>query len=45
MSPPAPQCRFDASAYLHWEAQQTEKHECLDGEVFAMAGASDAHVT
>ncbi|WP_027994709.1 Uma2 family endonuclease [Simplicispira psychrophila] len=45
MSQPAPQCRFDASAYLDWEAQQTDKHEYLDGEVFAMAGASDAHVT
>ena len=45
MFQPAPQCRFDASAYLDWEAQQTDKHEYLDGEVFAMAGASDAHVT
>ena len=45
MSQPAPQRRFDASAYLDWEAQQTDKHEYLDGEVFAMAGASDAHVT
>ena len=45
MSQPAPQYRFDASAYLDWEAQQTDKHEYLDGEVFAMAGASDAHVT
>ena len=45
MSQPAPQHRFDASAYLDWEAQQTDKHEYLDGEVFAMAGASDAHVT
>ena len=45
MSQPAPQCRFDASAYLDWEAQQADKHEYLDGEVFAMAGASDAHVT
>lgn len=45
MSQPAPQYRFDASSYLDWEAQQTDKHEYLDGEVFAMAGASDAHVT
>lgn len=45
MSQPAPQCRFDASAYLDWEAQQADKHEYLGGEVFAMAGASDAHVT
>lgn len=39
------QPRFDEQAYLDWEAQQAEKHEYLDGEVFAMAGASDAHVT
>ena len=41
----APSPRFDAAAYLGWEAGQPEKHEYLDGEVFAMAGASDAHVT
>lgn len=45
MSQPAPQYRFDAPAYLDWEKQQAQKHEYLDGEVFAMAGASDAHVT
>lgn len=37
--------RFDAADYLAWEAEQAEKHEYLAGEVFAMAGASDAHVT
>jgi len=36
---------FSAQDYLVWEAEQTEKHEYLAGEVFAMAGASDAHVT
>lgn len=36
---------FDAHAYLAWEADQAVKHEYLDGEVFAMAGASRAHVT
>jgi len=41
----APSPRFDAAAYLDWEARQTEKHEYLDGEVFAMAGASRAHAT
>ncbi len=35
----------DAPAYLAWEAEQSTKHEYHDGEVFAMAGASDAHVT
>ena len=45
MSLPAPQPCFDAQAYLAWEAEQSTKHEYHDGEVFAMAGASDAHVT
>ena len=31
--------------YLAWEAEQTERHEFVDGEVFAMAGAEDRHVT
>lgn len=45
MSLPAPQPVFDAQTYLAWEAEQSTKHEYHDGEVFAMAGASDAHVT
>ena len=45
MSLPAPQPFFDAQAYLAWEAEQSTKHEYHDGEVVAMAGASDAHVT
>lgn len=36
---------FTAEDYLAWEATQTERHEYLDGEVFAMAGAEDRHVT
>ena len=36
---------FGPTAYLDWEAEQTEKHEYLNGEVFNMAGASEAHVT
>lgn len=36
---------FTATDYLAWEAKQTERHEFLDGEVFAMAGAEDRHVT
>jgi Uma2 family endonuclease len=31
--------------YLKQEEQSTEKHEYLDGEVYAMAGAMDEHVT
>ena len=45
MSLPAAQHRFSADDFLVWEAGQERKHEYLDGEVFAMAGASDAHVT
>ena len=41
----APTPRFDADAYLAWEAEQPEKHEYVHGEVFAMSGGSDAHVT
>ena len=36
---------FTAADYLVWEAGQLERHEFLDGEVFAMAGAEDRHVT
>ena len=37
--------RFDAQAYLAWEAQQSDKHEYHDGEVLATAGASETHTT
>ncbi|QUS61192.1 Uma2 family endonuclease [Synechocystis sp. PCC 7338] len=30
--------------YLQWEEQQEEKHEYVDGQIFAMAGASENHV-
>ena len=29
--------------FLAWEAQQTERHEFIDGEVFAMTGARVLH--
>lgn len=45
MSLPFVAPRFEAADYLAWEAEQAVKHEYLDGEVFAMAGASEAHVT
>ncbi|MEM6436215.1 MAG: Uma2 family endonuclease [Cyanobacteria bacterium P01_D01_bin.115] len=32
-------------AYLQLEAESTVKHEYMDGDVYAMAGASDVHVT
>lgn len=31
--------------YLRLEAKSAVKHEYIDGEIYAMAGASDAHVT
>lgn len=42
-----PQVRptFTADDYLAWEVTQAERHDYLDGEVFAMAGAEDRHVT
>ena len=36
---------FSAAEYLAWEAAQPERHEYVNGEVFAMAGAEDRHVT
>lgn len=36
---------LSAQDYLAWEAAQPERHEFVDGEVFAMAGAEDRHVT
>ena len=36
---------FAAADYLTWEASQVERHEYIDGEIFAMAGAEDRHVT
>ena len=36
---------FTAADYLAWEPAQLDRHEFLDGEVFAIAGAEDRHVT
>jgi Uma2 family endonuclease len=35
---------FSADDYLQWEEQQEEKHEYIDGKVYAMAGASEDHI-
>jgi Uma2 family endonuclease len=45
MGLPQPDLHLDSEAYLEWEKTQAEKHEYLDGQVFAMVGARDAHVT
>lgn len=41
----SPQPPLTVDAYLQLESQSAIKHEYIDGEVYAMAGASDAHVT
>ena len=45
MAQAAHQPTFSANDYLAWEPTQLDRHEYLDGEVFAMAGAEDRHVT
>lgn len=45
MGQAAQKIAFTAADYLAWEAEQLDRHEYLDGEVFAMAGAEDRHVT
>lgn len=36
---------MSAADFLAWDATQTVKHEFVRGELFAMAGAGEAHVT
>lgn len=48
MAQPAHVPFISPEAYLAWEAEQTERHEYINGEVFdvfAMAGAQDKHIT
>lgn len=45
MANPALKHPFSSDDYLAWEAEQAEKHEYVNGQVFAMAGAGAAHVT
>ncbi len=42
---PKPPRFADAEAYLAWEELQTERHEYVDGEVYAMVGARLTHNT
>jgi Uma2 family endonuclease len=44
MGLPAQKTAFSAADYLAWEPAQLDRHEYIDGEVFAMAGAEDRHV-
>jgi Uma2 family endonuclease len=41
----AVQLPMTADEFLAWDTTQTIKHEFVRGEVFAMAGAHEAHVT
>lgn len=45
MGLPAKVMPFTRQDFLAWESEQSEKHEYLAGEVFAMSGASRKHVT
>jgi Uma2 family endonuclease len=45
MGLPAKTPQFSADDYLAWEPTQLDRHEFVDGDVFAMAGAEDRHVT
>ena len=45
MANPAIHILFPPADYLAWEAKEAQRHEYWDGEVFAMAGAEDRHIT
>jgi Uma2 family endonuclease len=45
MALPEPVPAMSPEEYLEWEKEQPVKHEYVAGQVFAMAGASDPHVT
>ncbi len=42
---PQPSRFPDAEAYLAWEERQTERHEYVDGQIYAMVGVRAAHNT
>ena len=39
------QLNFSLDDFMRWEAEQSERHEYINGEVFAMTGARDTHNT
>ena len=43
MALPAEKPSFSRADYLAWEHEQAERHEYVDGEVFAMTGVRDRH--
>lgn len=38
-----PVAKLDLGEFLHWENQQTERHELYQGEIFAMVGVRRVH--
>jgi Uma2 family endonuclease len=44
MGQAAEKIRMSAQDFLGWDATQVQRHEFVRGEVFAMAGAGEAHV-
>lgn len=45
MALPQPTTPFNPDDYLQWETEQSERHEYVQGEVFAMAGGEDRHAS
>ena len=45
MAVPQPKVPFSADDFLAWDATQTERHEFVNGDVFAMAGGEDRHAS
>jgi Uma2 family endonuclease len=43
MSAAAEKIRMSEAEYLEWESRAKKKHEYIDGEIFAMVGASERH--
>ncbi len=43
MGLPRPKTIFTVDQYLTFERSALDRHEYLDGEIFAMAGESNAH--
>lgn len=45
MGPLQQQLKFSLDDFMLWESEQSERHEYINGEVFAMTGARDTHNT
>lgn len=45
MGPLQQQLKFSLDDFMQWESEQSERHEYINGEVFAMTGARDTHNT